>query len=108
AMHREACEASLLRHEQSPALFDLRMACLDRRLGAFGALARELASRPDARVLDRAPRAVGELAGLDDCAATAALTAAMPPPDDPVVRAQIAALRPLIDRAHAVALAGGS
>jgi len=83
SMHREACEATLVRHEQSAALLDRRMACLDRRLGALGALAVEIARRPSERILDRAPRAVAELDRIDGCADAAALAAAVPPPDDP-------------------------
>src|SRR5262249_17870659 len=37
-MRNEACEASLVRREQSPALLDLRMVCLDRRLAQMAAL----------------------------------------------------------------------
>jgi serine/threonine-protein kinase len=108
AMHRDACEASLVRHEQSAALLDLRMACLDRRLGALGALAVELARRPDEKVLGRAPQAVADLDPLPRCADAAALAAAVPPPDDPAVRASVAALRPRLDRAAAIARAGGT
>ncbi|MCA9687835.1 MAG: protein kinase, partial [Myxococcales bacterium] len=38
AAHREACEATRVRGEQSDELLDLRMACLDDRKRAFAAL----------------------------------------------------------------------
>src|SRR5690606_22621538 len=38
AMRRDACEATLVRHEQSDALLDLRMRCLDRHAEELGAL----------------------------------------------------------------------
>jgi tetratricopeptide (TPR) repeat protein len=98
AMHRDACEASLVRHEQSPALLDLRMTCLDRRLGSLGALALALARRPDPAVLDRATRAALSLEPLDRCADAAALAAPVAPPTDPAVRARVAALRPRLEK----------
>ncbi|MBC7973595.1 MAG: serine/threonine protein kinase, partial [Myxococcales bacterium] len=54
AMRTEACEATAIRHEQSPALLDRRMQCLDRRLVELGALTALLRARPDERVIDRA------------------------------------------------------
>jgi tetratricopeptide (TPR) repeat protein/predicted Ser/Thr protein kinase len=106
AMHRDACEAALVRREQSATLFDLRMGCLERRLGGLDGLARELARAPDVRLLDRAVQAVAELDDLGRCADAAALTAAVPPPDDPAVRARVAAFRPRLDRAATLARAG--
>jgi tetratricopeptide (TPR) repeat protein len=46
--HRDVCEATRLRGEQSPAALDLRMACMDRRLAELDALVSTLAAVPPA------------------------------------------------------------
>src|SRR5262249_45974600 len=92
AMRRDACEATQVRGEQSPALLDLRMQCLDRRLGQVRALPALLARRPDPDLLPNAIPAVVGLQPLDGCADAAALTAATPPPREPGRRAWLAAL----------------
>ena len=48
AMRRDACEATHVRGEQSEKLLDLRMQCLERRLGELRALTALLATRADA------------------------------------------------------------
>jgi tetratricopeptide (TPR) repeat protein len=100
--HRDACEATAVRHEQSPALLDQRMRCLDRDLGAFGALAGVLADRSSAVALDRAIGASSNLPELERCADADALGAAAPWPDEAARRAQLIALRPRIDQAQAL------
>src|SRR5262249_47333043 len=61
AMHKEACEATVVRHEQSEALLDLRMQCLDRRAAELRVLTNLLARGPDAELVDRAVIAVDRL-----------------------------------------------
>nr|MCH9681971.1 serine/threonine protein kinase [Deltaproteobacteria bacterium] len=63
--YTDACQAHL-RGEQSDRVLDRRMACLDRQRRSVGAALRVL-EQPDARVLRRAPRAVGELPVPSDC-----------------------------------------
>ena len=46
AAHRDACEASEVRHEQSPELLDARMACLGRARSEIAALVDALRSKP--------------------------------------------------------------
>src|SRR5262249_29576001 len=55
-MRRDACEATRLRGEQSEELMDLRMACLDGRLGELGALVDVMCSA-DADAVREASRA---------------------------------------------------
>jgi tetratricopeptide (TPR) repeat protein/predicted Ser/Thr protein kinase len=86
-----ACEATHVRGEQSPQLLDLRMRCLDRKLGELRAVVDVLAAG-DAAVVDHAVEAISALAPLDDCADAAALARTVPLPDNPVVRARIDAL----------------
>ncbi len=67
----EACEATKVRHEQSPVLLDMRLACLDRQANALRAVTESLASDPithdvDAR-LEGALAAVLELPDPSRC-----------------------------------------
>jgi len=76
--HREACEATHVRHEQSEALLDRRMHCLDRARSEVAALVARL-STADEAVVERAPDAVRTLPDLDACADSQRLLAARPP-----------------------------
>lgn len=91
AMHREACEATSVRHEQSEALLDLRMQCLKERREEVRALATQL-SQPDGALLESAAKAVFSLTPLRRCADLRALTAPVPLPGD-AIRAQVEQLR---------------
>ncbi len=80
--YRQACTARRA-GTQSLELFDLRGACLDRRLLELAALLRVLSTRADAR-LDRALEAVGRLAPVSECAEVRSLRSPLPvpPPSD--------------------------
>jgi tetratricopeptide (TPR) repeat protein len=93
-MHREACETHR-RDEQSDALFDLRMACLDERRTAVRALALVLADA-DAEVVTQAVQAAENVPAVDRCADVPALLAQSPPPEDPEVARAVDELRPRI------------
>jgi serine/threonine-protein kinase len=97
AMRVEVCEASRA-GKQRPEVLDLRDACLTRRRGELAALASLFAEKPDPQVLDRAVAAAAGLHPVAYCADTEALTARVHPPEDPVVRARVAALQPRVDR----------
>src|SRR5690606_4719336 len=64
--HRQACEATRLRGEQSEAILDLRMACLDRRLHEVEVVTATLANA-DAGVVENAVVAVNALGWLGAC-----------------------------------------
>jgi tetratricopeptide (TPR) repeat protein/tRNA A-37 threonylcarbamoyl transferase component Bud32 len=68
AMRTDACRATSVREEQSAALLDARMACLDRRLDELGYLSRNL-SGADAAVVDRAVPAALALEPIAACSA---------------------------------------
>jgi serine/threonine-protein kinase len=87
-------------------LLDLRMSCLDRRLGEMRALTALLARAPDPELLGKAAKAVSALTPLDVCADTEALASAIPLPDDPALRAQVDALRTRLDEISALRDAG--
>ncbi len=106
AMRRDACEATAVRHEQSPALLDLRMACLDRRLHTLGTLTGLFARGFDDAVLSAATSAALRLDDLESCADAGILSAAVPPPSDRAVRGWLAGLRERLGTARALVLAG--
>jgi tetratricopeptide (TPR) repeat protein len=71
-MHDEACDATERRGEQSVALFDLRMSCLEQRRKELDELTQLLAARPELEA--KATQAAGSLLPLDGCADAAALS----------------------------------
>jgi tetratricopeptide (TPR) repeat protein/predicted Ser/Thr protein kinase len=69
---REACAATQVRGEQSPALMDLRMSCLDDRKRELGALL-EVFAHADADVVPASLKAISQLEPIERCTDTAAL-----------------------------------
>ncbi|MBK7196374.1 MAG: tetratricopeptide repeat protein [Myxococcales bacterium] len=86
-----ACEAASVRHEQSPALLDRRMACLDRRGAELAALIDRLGAAPDAALMDRALDAAARLPPIDACADAGALLSAAPRPTEPARQQELVA-----------------
>src|SRR5690606_11262373 len=101
AATRDACEATEIRREQSAEQLDLRMACLDQRLHHFRALVDVLAAADDT-VLEKAVEAIEALPGLGICAERSWLPAAVRPPEDPQLAAEVERVRELIARAEAL------
>jgi eukaryotic-like serine/threonine-protein kinase len=66
AAHRDACEATHVRHEQSAELLERINVCLDRRLHQVGVLV-DLLAHADREVVDEAARASTKLPPLSDC-----------------------------------------
>jgi len=91
-MHRDACEATHLRGEQSAEVLDLRMGCLDERLAEVRTLA-GVFDHADAEVVVRSVEAVQGLRPVEQCADVTALRAVVRPPDDPATRRRLADLR---------------
>jgi len=96
---KQACEATHVTGEQSSALMDLRMECLDERLQALRSVVGVL-SRADATVTQNAVHAVAGLPRLADCADTAALRSEAVPPD-PAIAQDVAVVRETLARARA-------
>jgi tetratricopeptide (TPR) repeat protein len=105
AEHRDACEATHVRGEQSDQALDLRMACLERRRVELDALAAVL-EQSDAIALQRAGDAVAGLVPIAACREVQRLQAEPVPLDDPELRATADALRADIARAGAHAETG--
>jgi tetratricopeptide (TPR) repeat protein len=91
AMYHEACEATRVKNTQSQEAMDLRMACLDRKLGELGALV-DVMHDADKEALGKAGEAVANLPPLSDCADVKALRAVVRRPTDPAVAARLTAL----------------
>ena len=106
AMYRDSCEATHIRGEQSPALLDLRTACLEQRRLGMGALTGLLSRGPDPEVLERAVPAALALSDVEGCADASQLTAAVPPPADAATRARVDGLRARLAEAKALDDAG--
>ena len=92
AMHQEACEATQVRGEQSAEVLDLRMSCLQERLGGMRALT-DLFAEASGDVVENAVSAVNALGSLDRCADVPLLRSVVRPPEDPSTRARVAELR---------------
>jgi tetratricopeptide (TPR) repeat protein/predicted Ser/Thr protein kinase len=89
---RDACVATRVRGDQSEALLDARIRCLDRRRSELAELVRVLGDKPTPGMVDRAIKAAHEeLDQVASCSA-AGVQAEMPLPSDPVRAKQITAL----------------
>jgi tetratricopeptide (TPR) repeat protein len=88
----DACEDTEIRHEQSDTMLDLRMACLDRRLGELTAVADELVNGGPA-VLSRSDAVLEVLQPISTCSNRDLLDDELPLPDDPRARAAVAGAR---------------
>ncbi|MDY7228030.1 serine/threonine-protein kinase [Hyalangium rubrum] len=92
SMHRESCEATRVRGEQSEQLLDRRMLCLDHALQRVSALAREL-EHADRATAGKAMDAVHALPALSECANAAVLLEAPGLPRDASAQRQVLTLR---------------
>lgn len=101
--YRRACEATHVRGEQSEALLDRRMACLERRRGELRALVDVLA-KADSAVAERAVTAARSLAPVAACANHAELLAVEPPSAG--AAEGVAVAEELMSRAKAFGAAG--
>jgi serine/threonine protein kinase/tetratricopeptide (TPR) repeat protein len=104
AAREDACAATEVRHEQSAELLDLRMACLDQRLHRFAALVTVLAEADDT-VIEKGVEAVEALPPLEPCSDRSWLIAAVRPPEEPELAAEVEAVRE--DLARVTALCDG-
>jgi len=103
--HQDACAATHVRHEQSPALLDRRMACLRdwrRRLAALS----DRFARATPAIIDVATRAVAELPPISRCADTVELEAGPPRPTDPAVAKKLDELDDKLAEARVRLIAG--
>ncbi|HET6610835.1 MAG TPA: serine/threonine-protein kinase [Kofleriaceae bacterium] len=100
AMHRDACEATHVRGEQSARLLDLRMACLDRRRIEVDEMV-SMFSHADGAMVRHAVEATSSISGLDGCADIDALTSDEPERASAAQRTAIAGLEDELAKANA-------
>ncbi|MEM6993905.1 MAG: serine/threonine-protein kinase [Myxococcota bacterium] len=105
AAHTDACEATAVRGEQSEALLDLRMLCLDSQRGRMRAIV-DLLQDADATVVERVGHAIAGLPTVAHCADPDRLRSAIPLPDDETTRAAVGEIRSALWRAKALETAG--
>jgi tetratricopeptide (TPR) repeat protein len=91
AMYHETCEATQVQHAQSAEAMDLRMACLDRRLGELGALVDVMHDASPA-VLRKAGEVVDGLPALAECADLKSLREIVRRPTEPALVKRLAAI----------------
>ncbi|MEM9460325.1 MAG: serine/threonine-protein kinase [Myxococcota bacterium] len=104
----DACEATRVRGEQSDTLFDLRQACLSRRLGELDAhLAMfDEVDEVDEALLDHGFELAVSLTPVVTCEQTRRLQERVPLPEDPALRSRVVELRGRLDRLRAGHAAG--
>ncbi len=98
--HRDACEATHVRNEQTGAVLDKRMACLDRRLAGLAASVDLLAMAEPGQV-EHAMAAVQGLPPLEQCADRTELETTGPAPPDPATREAVGQVQAELERAAA-------
>ena len=99
-MHRDACEATRLRGEQSETVLDTRMSCLNDRLDAVGAVV-QLMQRADADMIRDSAGALQKLPAIAECADVRALTSVTRPPQDVATIRRIGAANAALARLQA-------
>ncbi|MCB9568017.1 MAG: serine/threonine protein kinase [Myxococcales bacterium] len=104
-MRDDVCAGAHLRGDLSDELQGLRTRCLDESRTILEERV-ELLTRPDARVIESADLLVAGLRPLRECADDDALRAELPPPADPLERAEVDALRRRLAAIHAAESAG--
>jgi serine/threonine-protein kinase len=106
AQRREVCEFVRQQAVQAQGLSVRREYCLERRRSQLRALTELLARAPDRELVPRAVQVAQSLPPLEYCADAKALTAAVPPPEEPQLRAKAEVLQQQLDGLEALIDAG--
>jgi eukaryotic-like serine/threonine-protein kinase len=104
--YKDACEATQIRGEQSAEVLDLRMSCLQERLGGLRALT-DVFRDASGEAVENAVNATNALGSLDRCSDVPLLRAVVRPPEDPPTSARVAELRNRLAALKASFDAGG-
>jgi eukaryotic-like serine/threonine-protein kinase len=102
----EVCEEMRGQGAQPQGLAVRREYCLERRRSQLRALTGLMSRAPDKTLLPKAVQAVQSLSPLEYCADAQALMAAVPPPEDPAVRARAETIQEKVDQLEALWVAG--
>ncbi|MEM7151345.1 MAG: serine/threonine-protein kinase [Myxococcota bacterium] len=103
--HTETCEATRVTGAQTERIMELRMACLDERRTGLQATVQVLADA-DPKAVEKAVGLVKGLPRLARCEDLAALQAAVPPPEDLEVAAQVTEQRRRLTELRVMGRAG--
>ena len=103
--HREACQATRIRGEQSDSALDARMECLLRRQREFAQTVTVLKDA-DRKLVRRSPRVATSVPDLETCADVDTLLAKVPRPIDAAARDRLHALDDQIAQITALRWAG--
>ncbi|MBZ5715534.1 tetratricopeptide repeat protein [Nannocystis pusilla] len=101
AAHRDACEDTAVRKEQSQELLELRMACLEGRRAALAETV-ALLHEAEAATLERAVQATQELPAIEPCANASYVRSEHPLPATAAEAIAEAAARKQFERVHAL------
>ncbi|MEM6993031.1 MAG: tetratricopeptide repeat protein [Myxococcota bacterium] len=105
AIHTETCRATHVRGEQSEAVGDLRLYCLQRRAAELGALTDRL-SLADGEIVTQALQAASTLPSPASCNDIETLLAVAPRPNDPMARESLDRVTAKLARAEALRATG--
>jgi tetratricopeptide (TPR) repeat protein/predicted Ser/Thr protein kinase len=105
AAYQDTCAATHVRREQSAAVLDLRMACLDDRKTGLHALV-EVFAATDRETVAKSVDAALALPGLERCRDVKLLRSATEPPRDEATKQAVSDLRVRIARAKALSSTG--
>lgn len=100
AMRQTVCEATQIRGEQSEAVMQLQMDCLDRRLSELRELTLVVLQADDATILDRVVGAANELTSITVCDEVDRLSEQFPVPEGAEQRRHVLAVSDRLDRAN--------
>ncbi len=101
SVRTRVCEATHFVGDQSDSLMDLRMSCLDQRLGFLGELMGQLRPGTAGPILDKAVTAAMALPALDACTQAQESSGAMPLPEEASEREAVLALQAAVEKGRA-------
>jgi tetratricopeptide (TPR) repeat protein/predicted Ser/Thr protein kinase len=104
-MHRDSCQATHTRGEQSAEVLDLRTSCLRDRFDELRALT-NVFSDANGEVVSKAVAGTQSLRPIEQCADIVTLRAVVRPPDDKAVRSAVDDVRTRLADVKALASAG--
>lgn len=102
----EACQATHVDRTQSGEVFDLQMACLERRQREVTSLIGQFATDVDVKLVHGAVSALHRLPALTICSKSRVLASAVRVPEDPTLAAEVRALRVRLDELSGIMMAG--
>ncbi|MEX1362765.1 MAG: serine/threonine-protein kinase, partial [Nannocystaceae bacterium] len=105
-LRTEVCEATQVRGDQSEVLMDLRIGCLDERLGDLRALTTVLTEEVDAQVVESTVLGVGQLPPLRQCTTLERDASELLSPPEASAKAEVEQARELIAATNARMIAG--